>query len=76
MREVFVLKHLWFLNDDSILILFSKFCDVLRVVHFIGTLSGSDQSPGSSSGERGVPASHSPEEGGVGGVTKGGGKLI
>ena len=46
------------------------------MVHFIGTLSGSDQSPGSSSGERGVPASHSPEEGGVGGVTKGGGKLI
>ena len=46
--------------------------------HFIGTLSGSDQSPGSSSGERGVPASHSPEEGGGrgGGDTKGGGKLI
>ena len=47
------------------------------MVHFIGTLSGSDQSPGSSSGERGVPASHSPEEGGVGGGdTNGGGKLI
>ena len=44
------------------------------MVHFIGTLSGSDQSPGSSSGERGVPASHSPEEGG--GDTEGGGKLI
>ena len=44
---------------------------------FIGTLSGSDQSPGSGNDERGYqPLVARRKVGGVGGDTKGGGKLI